>query len=393
MFQCKYWNNPNWTGDSVLVRNEESISHNWGRESPGSGVNQDHFSFHCSGKFEFGEQGTYRFEARTDDGMRVCVEGKCIIVALLPQQVKSYSAEITLDKGIHTVEVRYFELTGDAVAEVQWFLVQTPIPTPTPVATPTPTPMPIQIPTPTPATPAVVQTPAPGPVGRNEMVLFSGEVSKNEKIMPGAAPKQFHLRLGGCGCMRSLTVEVIKLDPSQDQGVLQKEIRLESVRGKAVAEGQEFPVPYNGMSVYIFIWANPGTKLGSFERVTARMKEGGQVVNTLTLAERITIPESLPILSLAYQPLEGSVTGYATIKNAGSRSQTINKLEVNNCSFPTGGSARFYPSGDIVILSGVTLGLRIDITIPTGTQLEGVVFCGLTFERKQEVLTLEQLIN
>ena len=256
-----------------------------------------------------------------------------------------------------------------------------------------PTPTPVPTATPIPATPAAPQTPTPGPVGKNEIVLFDGEVSRDEEIMPGAGPKQFLVRLGGCNCMRSLAVETVKLNPNQDQGTLQKEIRLNSIRGEVKSEGQEFLVPYNGIFVYIFIWANPGTKLGDFERVTARMKEGGEVVDSVTLAEGLKIPESLPIHSLVYQPFGDGVTGSVWIKNKSPRSQTINTLKVSSCSFPTRGSPRFSREGDIVILPGETLGLNINITVPAGTQLEGVVFCVFTFERKQEDLTLEQLIN
>jgi len=212
--------------------------------------------------------------------------------------------------------------------------------------------------------------------------------------MPGAAPKQFHLRLGGCDCMRSLTVEVTKLNPKQDQGSLQKEIRLEIPKGKAVAEGQEFFVPSNGISVFVFVWANPGTKSGSFERVTARMKEEGQVVAWVDLAIGLTIPESLPILSQVYQQLlEGSVTGTVRIKNESPRSQIINALEVSNCSFTKIGSPRFSPSGDIVILPGNILSLNIDIKIAGAQPVEGNVYCLFTFKRKQEALTLAEWIK
>ena len=272
-------------------------------------------------------------------------------------------------------------------------LVTLPTPTPVPIATPTMTPVP--------ATPAVLQTPTPLPaptprvsgVGKNEMVLFDGEVSRDEEIMPGATPKQFHLFLGGCGCKRSLTVEVIKLDPNQGQGDLQKAIRLEFPKGKAVAEGEEFSVPYNGISVYVFVWANPGTKSGSFERVIARMHEEGNRVAWVDLAEGLKIPESLSILNLVYQPFGDGVTGSVWIKNKSPRSQTIHSLKVSNCNFSEKVSPRFSKDGDIVILPGYILSLNINITIPAGTQLTGVVFCVFTFERKVETLTLEQLIN
>ncbi|HEY4509932.1 MAG TPA: hypothetical protein VJC15_03030 [Candidatus Paceibacterota bacterium] len=264
-----------------------------------------------------------------------------------------------------------------------------PAPTVTPTPTrpaPTPTPIPAQIATPIPAAPAL-QTSTYEAVKKNEIVLLYGGLPEKEEIMPGATPNQFHLRLGGCGCMRSLMVEVKKLNPSQGSD-LQKGIRLESAKGQIAREGQEFFVPYTGTSAFVFIWADPGTKLGGFERITVWMKEEGIVVDSVILAENLEVPESLPILSQVYQSFGDRATGFVRIRNKSPWSQTIHNLQVSGCNFPKIGTPRFSQDGDIVIQPGETIDLNIDITI-LGMQSEGVVFCACTFERKKEALTLD----
>jgi PA14 domain len=60
--------------------------------------------------------GTYRFSVTGDDGIRVLVDGTPVIDGWFYQGPTTYTADVPLSAGPHTVVVEYFEHTGGAVA-------------------------------------------------------------------------------------------------------------------------------------------------------------------------------------------------------------------------------------------------------------------------------------
>ena len=91
----------------------------WGNGGPGSGVNTDGFSARWVGTHSFAG-GTYTFTARTDDGIRVWVDGTLLLDAWKNQPPTTYTATRTLSPGEHQVKVEYFEGTGWAVTRLSW---------------------------------------------------------------------------------------------------------------------------------------------------------------------------------------------------------------------------------------------------------------------------------
>jgi len=118
-FKAQYFSNPNLSGSPVYTRCESRIDHDWGENSPGHGVPRDHFSARWEGRFHF-DGGRYRFIARTDDGMRVWVDGHLVIDAWWDQPPTTHQGEISLNQGDHTVRVEWYENGGGAVAQVRW---------------------------------------------------------------------------------------------------------------------------------------------------------------------------------------------------------------------------------------------------------------------------------
>ncbi len=111
------------TTQPVLTRCESApLNYGWGTSSPAPGVNADDFTVLWKGKFNF-EAGDYKFSARSDDGIRVYVDGTRIIDAFFDQSATDRQSTRTLTAGTHEVKVEYYENGGDAVARLSWVKV------------------------------------------------------------------------------------------------------------------------------------------------------------------------------------------------------------------------------------------------------------------------------
>jgi hypothetical protein len=126
-----YFDNVNFT-DLVMVRNDGPLlNFNWGQGSPDPSIGVDTFSVKWEGDFNFSTSGTYRFTTRTDDGMRVYVDGAILIDQWFDQPATTYTADKGLAAGPHRVRVEWYENAIDAVAALSWTLVSQP-PSPPP---------------------------------------------------------------------------------------------------------------------------------------------------------------------------------------------------------------------------------------------------------------------
>jgi hypothetical protein len=115
----EYFANLDLRGDPALVRNDKAIDFNWGTGAPASGLPADNFSVRWTRAAIF-EEGTYRFWATVDDGIRVFVDG----VLAIDEWRDGAQREVTVDRkltaGTHTLRVEYYEHGGVAVARVRW---------------------------------------------------------------------------------------------------------------------------------------------------------------------------------------------------------------------------------------------------------------------------------
>lgn len=135
-FKADYFNNQTLTGTPAYSTNTTNINYNWGTGSPAAGVGADHFSARYSGSFSF-DGSTYKFNATSDDGVRVYLDGQPIIDAWKDQGPTTYSASKTPTAGNHTVTVEYYENGYGATLTVNWAKVAVPTPTLTPLLTDT----------------------------------------------------------------------------------------------------------------------------------------------------------------------------------------------------------------------------------------------------------------
>jgi hypothetical protein len=119
VWRAEYFDNMNLTGTPVTVVDESEINHRWQNHGPGYGIGIHYFSVRWTTTAEFGS-GTYLFKAYVDDGVRVVVDGQVIIDEWRNQPETLFERQLTLDAGVHTVQVDYYQHIGDATAIVWW---------------------------------------------------------------------------------------------------------------------------------------------------------------------------------------------------------------------------------------------------------------------------------
>jgi len=115
----EYYNNSSLNGAPVLVRNDVSVSFDWGTGSPGPGVPADNFAARWSRSPNF-PAGTYRFYVRVDDGARLWIDGNLVIDQWHDGAPTTYSADVNLTDGVHSLRMEYYEHSGSALAQLAW---------------------------------------------------------------------------------------------------------------------------------------------------------------------------------------------------------------------------------------------------------------------------------
>jgi beta-N-acetylglucosaminidase len=106
-----------------------SLNSNWGTNAPVSGIPKDHFSAIYQRQI-ISVGGNYNLQVSVDDGIQVYVDNKLQINGWFNGS-HSYTKQVPLSKGTHTVLVKYFENTGLAHLKVDIAYIKPPAPTPT----------------------------------------------------------------------------------------------------------------------------------------------------------------------------------------------------------------------------------------------------------------------
>jgi hypothetical protein len=114
----------------VLTRIDPQINFNWGNPGgPDPAVGDDDFSVRWTGEVEAGYTETYTFYPKTDDGVRLWVDGKQLVDSWesVPLYPIEHSGTIDLVAGnTYTIVMEYFEDTANAIAELRWKSASTP---------------------------------------------------------------------------------------------------------------------------------------------------------------------------------------------------------------------------------------------------------------------------
>ena len=114
-----YWNNPTQSGPPQLTRNDLVIFFNWGEGTADSSLGVDHFSARWYRTLNF-DAGIYRFNIEVDDGFRLYIDNVLVLDEWEEGATRTYTVDVPLSTGLHTVQVDYFERTGVALMRFWW---------------------------------------------------------------------------------------------------------------------------------------------------------------------------------------------------------------------------------------------------------------------------------
>lgn len=109
-----------------LVRRQEArgqsypLDYNWGTGSPAPDeLGVDFWSARWTGRFNF-DAGNYVFRIRSDDGVRVWLDGQLVIDQWRDGLKEAENRFMGVGGGEHTVTVEYYERSGSAQVRVWW---------------------------------------------------------------------------------------------------------------------------------------------------------------------------------------------------------------------------------------------------------------------------------
>ncbi len=165
-WEGRYYDNRDFRGAPALIRDDAEINFDWGQGAPVSWMPSDNFAVQWTRTINF-TPGLYRFNVRSDDGMRLWIDNTSLHMDYwTPQDNVWRYQDWHYLSGLHTLRVEYFEAAGGARMQFWWDFAAT-IPEAQAMA-PSPNygfPKASAQPTPKPGTPASTPSPIqyPGP--------------------------------------------------------------------------------------------------------------------------------------------------------------------------------------------------------------------------------------
>ena len=116
----EYFNSRNLT-NRAFTRVDSTVNFDWGTGRPDSRVGVDNFSVRWSGQIEARFSELYTFNTRSDDGVRLFINGQLIIDQFTDQAATNHTGQIFLEAGVlYDIRMEYYEATGEAEARLRW---------------------------------------------------------------------------------------------------------------------------------------------------------------------------------------------------------------------------------------------------------------------------------
>jgi hypothetical protein len=115
----EYFANRTLSGAPTFSRLDPKVSFDWGFGSPDPRLPDDNFSSRRTRTVQF-SSGRYRFTTVTDDGLRLLVDGRAVIDQWHDMGRETYTADVQLSAGPHTIQMDYYEAAGAASAVLGW---------------------------------------------------------------------------------------------------------------------------------------------------------------------------------------------------------------------------------------------------------------------------------
>lgn len=119
-WEGRYFDNRDLRGGPALIRDDAEINFDWGQGAPVNWMPSDNFSVQWTRTINF-TPGLYRFNTRSDDGMRLWIDDTTLHMDYWSPQdnVWRYQDWHYLS-GTHTLRVEYFEIAGNARMQFWW---------------------------------------------------------------------------------------------------------------------------------------------------------------------------------------------------------------------------------------------------------------------------------
>ena len=117
-----YFANTTLTGSVALTRTDPTINFTWGAGGPGASVPADRYSARWTGQVEAPTTGIYTFVTRSDDGVRLWINGKLLINNWRdhgPTYDQSVPVNLTAGQR-YSIQLEYYEDNGGAVMQLFW---------------------------------------------------------------------------------------------------------------------------------------------------------------------------------------------------------------------------------------------------------------------------------
>jgi uncharacterized protein (DUF1800 family) len=105
-----------------LTRNDATIDFVWNNVSPGAGVNATYYVVRWLGQVQPQYSETYYFVTRTNDGVKLWVNGELIVDKWINQGATDWTGAINLRAGVpYDIRMEYYQATGNGEAHLSWY--------------------------------------------------------------------------------------------------------------------------------------------------------------------------------------------------------------------------------------------------------------------------------
>jgi hypothetical protein len=119
-WQGRYFDNGEFQGSPLLIRDDGEINFDWGEGAPATWMPDDDFSVQWVRTMNF-TPGLYRFNARADDGIRLWIDDVDLrLNHWEPQDFVWQYQDWHWLEGSHTLRLEYFEQAGSARIQFWW---------------------------------------------------------------------------------------------------------------------------------------------------------------------------------------------------------------------------------------------------------------------------------
>ena len=109
--------------ERLLARVDQTVAFNWEGGAPDPALPTDNFAVRWTGTLLVPASGLFTFTTRTDDGVRLWVDGQLLIDKWQPQSPTTWSATTTLVAGTRvSIRMDYYEAGGGAEASLSWIV-------------------------------------------------------------------------------------------------------------------------------------------------------------------------------------------------------------------------------------------------------------------------------